>query len=91
FIITGTCFVVLTVQRNHAWKDDYSLWSDTVKKSPDSDVAHNNLGDAYEQKGRLDDALREYESAISLNPMYMDAYENRFRAMKLIALRAERR
>jgi len=85
FIITGILFAVLTVQRNHVWKDDYSLWSDTAEKSPDSDVAHNNLGVAYEHKGLLDDALREYETAISLNPLYMDAYENRFRLIKIKA------
>jgi tetratricopeptide (TPR) repeat protein len=83
FIITGMYFGVLTMQRNHAWKNDYNLWSDTVAKSPDSHVAHNNLGVAYEHKGLFDDALHEYETAISLDPTYMEAYDNRFRAMRL--------
>lgn len=83
FMITGIFFGILTTQRNHAWKNDYSLWSDTIIKSPDSDVAHNNLGVAYEHKGLFDDALREYETAIALNPTYMDAYENRFRVMRM--------
>lgn len=82
FVMTAISFAVLTVQRNHAWKDDYSLWLDTAEKSPDSDVAHNNLGAAYEQKGLLDEALHQYDTAIALNPAYMDAYENRFRAIK---------
>ncbi len=82
FIIVAIYFGVLTVQRNHTWKNDYNLWSDTVEKSPDSDVAHNNLGVAYEHAGLLNDALREYEMAISLNPSYMDAYENRFRVIR---------
>ncbi|MBI5075689.1 MAG: tetratricopeptide repeat protein [Nitrospirae bacterium] len=83
FAITGMYFGILTVQRNQAWKSDFILWSDTVEKSPDSDVAHNNLGVAYEHKGLFDDALREYETAISLNPTYMEAYDNRFRVMRL--------
>lgn len=82
-IVTGMFFTVLTLQRNYVWKDDFSLWSDTVNKSPDSDVVHNNLGVAYEHKGLLDDALREYELAIALNPLYMDAFDNRFRVMKI--------
>lgn len=81
-VTTVICFAFLTLQRNHVWKDDYSLWSDTVKKSPDSAIAHNNLGGEYEKKGLLDDALREYETAISLNPVYMDALENRFRVLR---------
>lgn len=81
-VTTVICFAFLTLQRNHVWKDDYSLWSDTVKKSPDSAIAHNNLGGEYEKKGLLDDALREYETAISLTPVYMDALENRFRVLR---------
>jgi len=84
-LITVTFFAILTLQRNHVWKNDFSLWSDTSVKSPDSDIAHNNLGVAYEHKGLLDAALREYEIAIALNPQYMDAYDNRFRVMKIKA------
>lgn len=81
-VITGVFFAKTTLERNRVWKDDYSLWADTVIKSPDSDIAHNNLGVAYENQGRLDDALKEYEAAISLNRFYTDAYVNRYRVYK---------
>lgn len=68
FSIVIVLFTLWTVDRNYIWKDNYSLWIDTVKKSPDSYRAHNNLGSAYYRKGLLDDAFREYRTALLLNP-----------------------
>ena len=36
-----------TYQRNFTWKDDFTLWSDVAKKSPEKYRTHNNLGFAY--------------------------------------------
>lgn len=72
-------FIFLTlfsIERTPAWKDNYSLWTDTVKKSPDSYIAHNNLGNVFYQSGFLDDAIREYRIALFLNPGYRDAADN---------------
>lgn len=33
---------IVAYQRNIVWKDDLSLWSDIVKKSPDNDRSHYN-------------------------------------------------
>jgi Flp pilus assembly protein TadD len=65
-----------TYARNVLWKDKVSLWEDVVGKSPNSSRAYNNLGIAYYEKGRNDEAIRMYEHAIALNPRYLDAYMN---------------
>jgi hypothetical protein len=39
-------YSLLTVERNRIWQNDVSVWSDTVKKSPNSVTALNNLGSA---------------------------------------------
>jgi protein O-mannosyl-transferase len=41
-----------TVERNIEWQDNLTLFTDTVKKSPDSAVARNELAVALKQHGR---------------------------------------
>ena len=74
-IVTFT-FSVLTYQRNNIWQDSKTLWTDTLKKSPNSPIAHINLGEVYHDSGRLDDAVREYKVALSLAPGASGAYYN---------------
>ena len=62
--------------RNSVWKTNTSLWEDVVIKSPSKARPHNNLGVAYDQKGRTDDAIREYLLAIQINPEYDEAHYN---------------
>ena len=54
------------VRRNSVWRDQYSLWSDTVKKMPGSSLAHNNLGLVYYRQGLLAKAIQEIERAVKL-------------------------
>ncbi len=57
-----------TVSRNAVWKDSYTLWMDTVKKSPDSAIPHINLGDALLAKGAIDEAINQYLYTLNLQP-----------------------
>jgi tetratricopeptide (TPR) repeat protein len=65
-----------TIKRNPVWKDSLTLWSDTVKKSPDGHNIHNNLGIAYKDLGRIDEAIEEYREALRLNPDLAEAHNN---------------
>ncbi|MGD1075745.1 MAG: tetratricopeptide repeat protein, partial [Thermodesulfovibrionales bacterium] len=76
FTVIGGLYTVATIARNNVWKDDFSLWSDTVKTSPDSFMGHYNLGMAYVSQGELDSAIAEFQTAIRLNPAYADAHYN---------------
>jgi peptidylprolyl isomerase len=49
---------------------------------PQSSVAHENLGEAYEKNGRRDEAIKAYEKAIALDP------KNTSAAKELADLRA---
>jgi len=62
--------------RNFAWSGKVTLWEDAVKKSPLKIRPHYNLGEAYQEQGRLDDAVREYQTAISLNPDLVEPHYN---------------
>jgi protein O-mannosyl-transferase len=54
---------VLTLSRNGVWTDEIRLWQDAVKKNPLSSRTHNNLGKAYYEKGRLDEALVHFQKS----------------------------
>jgi tetratricopeptide (TPR) repeat protein len=57
---------VATWQRNLVWADEVALWSDTAKKVPTNGRAHYTLGYVYGERGRVDDAVREYREALRL-------------------------
>ncbi len=67
--------VFQTVRRNAVWRDDLTLWADTVVKSPKASLPRQNLGDAFYKAGRVDDALREFKAASALDPTdYLPLY-----------------
>jgi Flp pilus assembly protein TadD len=65
-----------TVSRNAVWRDDLSLFTDTVRKSPDAAIPHNNLGTAYLRQSRLDEAVNEFIGALQLKPDFAEAHNN---------------
>jgi len=67
---------VLTFNRNFAWKDDLTLWSDAVAKSPMSARVHDNLGLAWMGVKKYDLAIGEFNKTLKLNPRYYLAYYN---------------
>lgn len=69
-------FSVGTIMRNTAWKDDHALWSDAVKKSPQSAAAHQYFGYALYSRGDIDKAIMEYGKALELDPRLFDARYN---------------
>jgi tetratricopeptide (TPR) repeat protein len=75
-IIMTALYSAGTIKRNPVWKDSLTLWSDTVKKSPDSYGVRNNLGLAYHNLERHVEATREYKEALRLNPDYALPHNN---------------
>jgi tetratricopeptide (TPR) repeat protein len=75
FVITAL-YSAGTIKRNPVWKDSFTLWSDTVKKSPDSYGVRNNLGNAYRNQGRMDEAIEEFRAALRLKPNFVEAHNN---------------
>lgn len=61
-------YSLATVARNPVWKDNFSVWANTVEKSPDNPIVHGGLGLAYQELGFLDEALSEFTKAIELGP-----------------------
>ncbi|MCE5248659.1 tetratricopeptide repeat protein [bacterium] len=80
-IITGCSF--LTYERNKVWKTDLSLWTDTVRKSPNKARPHNNLGNALLREEKTREAIAEYKKSLEANPGYVLALNNLGNALSL--------
>lgn len=65
-----------TYQRNMLYRDQISLWSDAVLKSPHKARPHNNLGRAYALQGDWDRAIEEFRTTARLDPDFILAQQN---------------
>lgn len=65
-----------TMERNKVWRDTYTLWKDTIDKTPDSVRGHYNLGLVYAEQGKFDHAIGEFEITIKLQPSHVNAHNN---------------
>lgn len=64
----------LSYQRNAVWKDEISLWSDAVRKSPEKDRTYVNLGIAYDDANMPTESEKAFKKAIELDPKNPPAY-----------------
>jgi protein O-mannosyl-transferase len=67
----------LTFQRNHVWRDQFSLWQDVVGKSPGKSRPLNSLGMMYFRGGDEEKALECFNQAIQSNEGNVEALNNR--------------
>jgi Flp pilus assembly protein TadD len=73
--VLGALMVCAWIQTGY-WKDSATLWTHTLACTTDNYVAHSNLGNALLQKGRVDEAITHYQSAVQIDPRYADAQFN---------------
>jgi len=77
FLITVICiFSIATYKRNMVWKNNLTLWTDAVKKSPNKSRTHNNLGESYFKLGMYEKGYQEFLTGLKLNPANSKAYNN---------------
>ena len=64
------------------WRNSELLWTHTLACAPDNKIAHNNLGIALFQNGRLDGAVLHYQKALEMDPNYGEAHYNLGNALR---------
>jgi len=76
FIVITPVLAILTIRRNLQWRTQDTLWPATVKVSPNSPLAWNNMGDYYGRHGDIKNSISAFENARKLRPGYADATHN---------------
>jgi tetratricopeptide (TPR) repeat protein len=68
----------LTHARVGDYRDEFTIWSDTVAKCPNNPVSQNNLGVALSESGHYPEAIEHLRFALTMhpNPVEGDAHNN---------------
>ena len=74
--LTAIAQGILTHYRNETYRTALSIWEATVTRAPQSHDAHNHLGIALAELGRLPEAIEHYQEAVRLKPDYASAHNN---------------
>jgi tetratricopeptide (TPR) repeat protein len=67
------CTIVARAQAAH-WENSIELWSHAIRVTPESYMAHENLGQALRERGQFDAAIASYQRALALAPSHTPAY-----------------
>lgn len=62
--------VIMSFNRIDVWRNELSLWGDTVQKSPDIYNVRMNYGAALKRARKYNDALEQFEYAAKLHPSH---------------------
>lgn len=65
-----------TIVQNMHWQNDQMLWTWSARRAPNSRIVHIALGMLAEKSGHLQEAFREYDTALRINPDTVDALNN---------------
>ncbi|HVW20521.1 MAG TPA: tetratricopeptide repeat protein [Opitutaceae bacterium] len=69
-------FLVLTWRQVATYRDADTLYQATLRRDPAGWMVYNNLGQLRLEAGRLDEARRDLEEALRLNPDFAEAWLN---------------
>jgi len=58
------------------WRNSETLWNHTLASTSDNAVAHYNLGNVLLQKGRVNEAITQYQKALQIKPDKEEACNN---------------
>ena len=70
-------YIGASLNRNKVWKNPYTLWTDSVKKSPKRERAWYWLATYYIVEKDPENAMKCYDTSIKCNPGFPLAYNGR--------------
>lgn len=76
-VVISFIYLGLTVSRNQVWRTEKSLWADSVKKAPGKERNWYWLAAANIAERNFEEALQNFNQAISNNPQFVMAYNAR--------------
>ena len=72
-VLIAVCAITARAQTAH-WQNSIELWSHATRVTPESYIAHENLGQALREIGQLDAAKASYERALVFAPPRSPGY-----------------
>jgi tetratricopeptide (TPR) repeat protein len=75
-VVVVLVFSALTIRRANQWQSEDTMWPATVRSSPYSAFAQNNIGDYYVRHQQYNEAIQAFESARRLRKNYAEATNN---------------
>jgi len=66
----------LTIKRNFDWKDNFTIFSQTLEYAPNSSVVNLGLAMAYEEKGKIEKAISTYKNVPEDSEQSAHAHNN---------------
>jgi len=73
--VVGT-LASLTWRQSRLYRDPMTLYPAALEKNPECWLAHNNLGLALADSGRLQEAIESYQQALRLKPDYISTHNS---------------
>jgi tetratricopeptide (TPR) repeat protein len=74
--IVLSALTIRTWTQLHHWKNSEALLEHTLKVTSRNYLAHNNLGAALDERGKIAEAMYHYTEALKINPHYWPAENN---------------
>ena len=68
--------LVLTWRQTAFWHDSVTLWTHAFECVPNNSLAHNSIGNALSQQGKVEQAMAHYREAIRIKPSYAEAHND---------------
>ena len=75
-VIALTTLGICTHQQVSLWNNSITLFSHAIEVTQNNALAHNSLGNAYDDLGRYQDAIEAYKQAIRIKPDYNKAHND---------------
>jgi Flp pilus assembly protein TadD len=71
-----SALMVCTWMQLHHWKNDLTLFEHALKVTANNYLAHDSLGNALAEQGKLDQAITHYNAALRINPNSLNTHNN---------------
>jgi tetratricopeptide (TPR) repeat protein len=75
-VIVLGALIFLAQRQTSCWKNSEAFWTATIGNTSNNAFAHDNLGAALAQNGRVDEAIVQFQAALVIQPDYAVAHYN---------------
>ncbi|MDP1746124.1 MAG: tetratricopeptide repeat protein, partial [Bacteroidota bacterium] len=77
-------YLVLNFKQTDTWKNEFSIWDNTLRHYQNSPKVYYNRGVEYSKLGKFNEAINDYTQCLALQNDYRDALFNRANAYENI-------